>query len=312
MDFNIHERKNVMGMAQLMSNNDNSNEILELEKKIISGADIDIEQEQEYDIKEYQRSMERLEQNYNMNDFSSSKRDEPMESSDFNNSNNYDHNISSSAKRSESYDIDIEDDQLNYMTREQKKQSYVDNVLRDIDDDNNADIEFDIDKEKDEDDKNALLDQIDQIRDTLEDDGVLLTNVPIVTKNNSISDIKNVHKILRIKNDRNRYCSFAEEMILAGAHGIEYLFDGKNEWFGRKPDLIGWSNTVRIKLRRCRFETSTLIKEVMSDYNMGPAMRLILELVPSMFLYSRQKKLATTEQSDDDYNAAISNLNSME
>jgi hypothetical protein len=47
--------------------------------------------------------------------------------------------------------------------------------------------------------------------------------------------------VLRLKNDRNRYSSFAEEMILSMAYGLEYLFDGEKEWFGRKPDLVGWN-----------------------------------------------------------------------
>ena len=124
---------------------------------------------------------------------------------------------------------------------------------------------------------------------------------------------KNVYKILRLKNDRNRYCSFAEEIILAGAQGIEHLFDGKKEWFGRKPDLVGWHQTVKVKLRRMRFETSTMVQGVMQEYNMSPGMRLMLELIPSMFLYSRQRSLATRNHDnlniDIEYQNATSNLN---
>lgn len=195
------------------------------------------------------------------------------------------------------------------MTLEQKKQNYVDNVLRDIHDD--KDLEFDIDKEREEDDKNSLLEQIDMLRITLEDDGVDLSNIPKIGKNNTFSEIQNIYKILKLKNDRNRYCSFAEELILSGAYGLEFLFDGEKEWFGRRPDLVGWSNTCRLKLRRCRFQTSTLVKEFMQEYNMSPAMQLMIELIPSMFLYSRQKKLANNDNiaSDSKFNEAISNLN---
>ena len=50
---------------------------------------------------------------------------------------------------------------------------------------------------------------------------------------------------------------------------------------------------------------------MMQDYNMGPGMQLILELIPSLFLYSRQKKLANNDSISEDlrYNDAISNLN---
>jgi hypothetical protein len=125
-----------------------------------------------------------------------------------------------------------------------------------------------------------------------------------------MQDIQNVYKILRLKNDRNHYCSFAEEFILAGAYGLEYLFDGEKEWFGRKPDLIGWSKTVQVKLRRCRYQTSTFVKDFMQEYNFTPGVQILLELIPSMFLFSRRKKLAQ-DSNDDRYNEAFSSLNSL-
>lgn len=288
MEFNISNSKNIAGMAALMnSNSNNDREILELERQIISGADLDLEQEQIHELEQYKSEMERLSNSYNINE-------RPM-----------------NEPETDGDDFLLPmDNQLSYMTMEQKKQTHVDNVLKDIDDDNNS-LEIDIDRECDDDEKNELLNQIDMLRDTLEDDGIELKNIPIVTKNSSISDIKNIYKVLRLKNDRNRYCSFAEELILAGAYGIEHLFDGKNEWFGNKPSLVGWSNTVRIKLRRCRFETSTLVKEIIQDYNMGAGIRLALELIPSIFLYSRNTKLASKEGNDDEYNTAISNLNNL-
>ena len=37
---------------------------------------------------------------------------------------------------------------------------------------------------------------------------------------------------LKLKNDRNRLCSLAEEGILLMAAVIEYVFDGEKEYFG--------------------------------------------------------------------------------
>jgi hypothetical protein len=196
------------------------------------------------------------------------------------------------------------DKQLNYMTEEQKRQVYVDDVLHDMDTNS-----FDIDKEKEEDDKNSLLEQIDLLRTTLEEDGVDLNSVPMVNKDNALTDIQNVYKILRLKNDRNSYCSFAEEVLLSGAYGMEYLFDGKKEWLGRRIDLVGWSQTVKMKLRRIRYETSTFVQGVMQDYNISPGMRLALELLPSMFLFSRQKRIANDAYANADYGDDINRLN---
>jgi hypothetical protein len=196
------------------------------------------------------------------------------------------------------------------MTQEERKQNKINDVLIDIDD---KELEFNVDKEREEDDKASLLEQIDMLKITLEDDGIDVSGIPDIAKNSSIKDVQNVYKILRLKNDRNRYCSFAEEIILAGAYGMEYLFDGDKEWFNRKPDLTGWSDSVKIKLRRMRFETSTFVQEVMQEYNMSAGIRLALELIPSMFLYSRNRRISQKDNlvSDNQYKEAISNLNSM-
>lgn len=293
----LNDRKNIIGISSLMTGDNFENDkydILQLEREIISGADIDID-ESKNDALEYERDLERINNSFGTSNIQKETSWESKSNLELPKSNYY----------------DSVDDQLSSMTLEQKKQNYVDEALHDMDDDN-EDLEIDIDQEREEDDKNGMLEQIDQLRETLDDDGINLTNVPKVTKDNSINDIKNIYKILRLKNDRNRYCSFAEELILSGAYGIEYLFDGKNDWLGRKPDLTGWSNTVKVKLRRCRFQTSSLVKEMMQDYNMGSGMQLLLELIPSMFLYSRQKKMANSDTMNDDssYNDAISQLNS--
>ena len=196
------------------------------------------------------------------------------------------------------------------MTIEEHKQQKIKNVLNDI---GEKELEFNIDKERDEDDRASLLEQIDMLKVTLDDDGIDISNIPEITKHSSIKDVQNIYKILRLKNDRNRYCSFAEEIILSGAHGMEYLFDGEKEWFKRRPDLTGWSDSVKIKLRRMRFETSTFVQEVMQEYKMSSGVRLALELIPSMFLYSRNRRMTSKDNlvSDDKYKEAISNLNSM-
>lgn len=303
--------KNITGFSTLMKDDGNRYDILALEKEVIHGSNLLVEEED--NTNQFKQDMDRLANTFNINDFHNT--DEPPHIDMFNSSVNSNvnandirefasHNFSSNDNNGMGVDS-----QLQYMTLEQKKQNYVDDVLHDMD--NDETLEFDIDKEREEDEKNALLEQIDMLRDTLEDDGISLLNVPLVSKSNSISDIKNIYKILRLKNDRNRYCSFAEEIILSGAHGIEYLFDGKNDWFGRQPDLRGWSNTVRIKLRRCRFQTSSLVKEMMQDYSLSSGFQILLELIPSMFLYSRQKKIADQDHSADEsrYDDAISQLN---
>ena len=175
------------------------------------------------------------------------------------------------------------------MTNEEIKQQHI----RDVIGTNNKN-DFDMEKERDEDDIAKLLEEIDTLRMTLEDDGCSISNIPIVTDKDDIDKIRNIYKILKLKNDRIRYCGLAEETILSMAHGLEFLFDGEKEWLGRKPDLVGWSDTVKVKLKRSRYETSTLVRDIMQEYQMPIWVKLFFELVPSMFLYSRNKRIKQT------------------
>lgn len=312
MEFNLSDPKNIVGMSSLISD-DNSREILELEKQIMNG--INIKEEEIEDAKEYKKEMDNLSR-FNIGNFSFNDK---LQDDVYDNNPkdtlfpNVDMQPTIPVQQSTTFiPQSIEDNQLRYMTMEQKKQSHVDNVLHDLED--NREVEFDLDKEKEEDDKNSLLEQIDMLRQILEDDGIEVTNIPLVNKNSSFNDIQNVYKMLRLKNDRNRYCTLAEELILAGAYGMETLFDGEKEYFGRKPDLVGWSKTVQVRLKKCRYQTSTFVKDLMNGYNMSPGIQLLLELIPSMFLYSRKKKLYTQENkasaaNNMNYDQAFSELN---
>lgn len=195
------------------------------------------------------------------------------------------------------------------VTEEQKKQRILKHVLDGVEDQ-----KFSVEKEKEEDDKAILLEQIDMLITNLKDEGIDVSRVPEVDNSSPIEDIENVHKILRLKNDRNRYCSFAEECILAGSHTLEWMFDGKKQYMGRRPDLRGWSATVNIKLRRMRYDTSTFVSEVMQDYNLGHGTRILFELLPSLFLYSKMKKSQYADNliTSDEMNSAIDRIRDIE
>jgi hypothetical protein len=342
MENNLDDPKNIAGLSNLLKDDDvDSNmDLAELEKEIANGACIT--QEEEINIaEEYKNEMTRLSRNFDIgmnitepvkneispyaspiNTFTTAspkvspintpkKKFNTFVDSPRNDQINTYINPKSHPVEKEKINWNAynpEDYQLNNMTIEERKQDKINTVLYDIDD---RDLEFNIDKEREEDDKASLLEQIDMLKITLEDDGIDVSGIPDINKNSSIKDVQNVYKILRLKNDRNRYCSFAEELILAGAYGMEHLFDGKKEWFNRQPDLIGWADTVKIKLRRMRFETSTFVQEIMQEYNMSAGVRLALELIPSMFLYSRSRRISQKDNlvSDNQYKDAISKLN---
>jgi hypothetical protein len=223
------------------------------------------------------------------------------------------------SKKYESDDIDNAYDNIAYrprpqsygarITEDQKKQKILNHALAGMDDE-----KFSVEKEKEEDDKAIMLEQIDMLMTNLKDEGLDISRVPHVDNRSPMDDISSVHKILRLKNDRNRYCSFAEECILAGSHTLEWMFDGEKNYMGRKPDVRGWSATVNIKLRRMKYETSTFVSEVMQDYNLGPGTRILLELVPSLFLYSKMRKSQHADNliTSDEMNAAIDTIRDIE
>ena len=176
---------------------------------------------------------------------------------------------------------------LDTRTREQERRRHIETVMGNATEENS----FSFENEKREDMKCAKLAEIDTLMTSLAEDDVDLSRIPTVDRHTPYEEIESVLKILRHKNDSARYCSFAEEFLLFGAHGLEELFNGSRTWFGQyQPDLTGWHNHVQVKLRRMRGDTSQLVSTVMHDYNIGPGARIALELIPSMVLYSKMRK----------------------
>jgi hypothetical protein len=329
IDTNLDDPKNIAGLSGLLGS-ECGDDLDAIEREIADGAGMS-ENEEINIANDYRREMERLSRNFEIgkpvtgdpdNSLSpvASVRTQvhsptmsdvqtPVDMFNGGSLPDFGNDITDNDMRPEKYNP--VDQQLRNMTQEERKQEKIHQVLNNIDD---RELEFNIEKEKEEDDRASMMEQIDMLKITLEDDGIDISGVPKLCKNSSIKEVQTVYKIMRLKNDRNRYCSFAEELILSGAYGFEYLFDGKKEWFGRQPDLTGWSSTVKIKLRRMKFETSTFVGEVMAEYNMSAGMRLVLELIPSMFLYSRNRRISQSDSivSDTQFKDAISQLNSMD
>lgn len=312
LDRSIEDESSIIGSAGILANGDDDKEKMwDVERMVVSGQLGDGSSAREEDpLTDYKKTFrsgmlgssqhsshsEDNDVNDFMKEFTSSRDDTAAESEP-----RQMHYINSGYQRSS-------DENMEAMTQEQIKQQHINKVLGKDDDDI-----FDIDKEKEEDDKTAMLEQIDSLKETLVEDQVDISRVPEVNSNSSFDEIKSVLKVLTLKNDRNRYCSLAEELFLSGAYGLETAFDGQREWLGRKPDLTGWSDAVKIKLRRMRHETSTFVSGIMQEYKIGAGMRLLLELVPSMILHSRKRRQQVSKHDNiaDDiaYKEAIQQLN---
>ena len=195
---------------------------------------------------------------------------------------------------------------LSSRTHEQERHKHIDSVMGD------QPVGFSFEKEKREDIKCAMLAEVDSLMSSLVDEDIDVTRIPKVDRESSFAEVESVLKIMRHKNDHTRYCSFAEEFLLFGAYSFEDLFDGKRKWFGRySPDLTGWHNHVNVKLKRMRHDTGQIVSGVMQDYNIGPGLRVMLELIPNMVLYSKMRKQQHNQPgifSDDEMSQAAHNL----
>lgn len=202
------------------------------------------------------------------------------------------------------------DSELKRMTMEGQYQDQIRHVMRSVQVDPQAIDE--IAEEKDSDDKLSMLQDIDVLRETLEAEGANLSSIQKVTEKNTLSEIQDVYKRLRLKDDTSRSTLLCEEIIQAACSGIESLCNGKNEWFGHKPDLTGWSETVKVKLKRLRCETTTAMRSVMSGWQMSGLMRVAIEIIPTMFIHSRNIKTINSDSlaSSAEYQSAMSKIHS--
>lgn len=194
------------------------------------------------------------------------------------------------------------------LTLEEDSRRIISNMTREIKEDKT----FSLEDVRLNDDKAVLIEQVDTLRESLTEDGIDISNIPPVSANDSLDHIRTVYRSLVLKNDRKRYGTLADDIILLSAKGLEKTFNGDNEYFGYKPDLTGWSQTVRAKLKRMRYDTSHFMSGVMQDYKFSSGTRLLLELLPSMFLYSADRSSSRKETkkiNDGDFDKALHELN---
>lgn len=324
--------KNIIGIGNILID-DNELNIEELEKSILTGSQF-VKKDNVDLAKEYTKEIDDLSKKFGLNkpnDDNDSKDDTAdwspnfmarettprRDTSDFdtdsmfisqNQSSGQTHNQPPVEKKAIWSSFRPEDEQLNRMTNEERKQEHVNKVLGSMDKVND-DAEF-IQQEDNEDEMAKILEQIDLLKSNLESEGVDLSRIQDVNSSTSAKEAKSILRILQIKNDRLRYCDFFEEGILALAYGLEGVFNGNREIFGSKIDLTGYSDTVKVKLKRMRYDTSNFVSGIMQGYNISSGWRIALELIPSLFLYSRDRKLTAKDNliSDESYKKAMQDL----
>lgn len=277
LNFNksLNSRSNIIGTTDILNSDlgmldSNSKKI---EESLIKGYDITNEESN------YEDNLKKA-----LNDLTNINSDKDNSDSDNDNNDNnkkYDSNVTTYLSNDPKY---IK------RTEEEKKQQHISNVIKGMQKDIKYD-EFNIDKEKEEDDKIILIEQIDNLMDVLDSDNVNLSKIPTASLDMSIQKLREIKKILTLKNDRLRLCIAAEELILALVNILELICNGERDLLGIGicPDLTGWPATVRQKLRRMRPETSMMVSDFMRYYKISGTSRILIELIPSMLLYSKSR-----------------------
>ena len=196
----------------------------------------------------------------------------------------------------------------NNTKNEQYRHDVFSNVLHNIKP--NAEYTHDIYTEELKNKKSMILEQIQLLILLLKEENEDISNIPEVSENVTIERLDHIYKILKIKKDRNQFSTLGEEIIMFCVHLLESFFDGERVIFGKfQPDLTGWHNSVAVKLRKMKYETSTVISDIVQTYNISYGTRLAIELIPSLFLYSKMKSTCKKKYAKNDLADNLSNIN---
>lgn len=200
------------------------------------------------------------------------------------------------------------------MSQEQQKRQHIQHVFNNISHNGKVPMtNYDLMADREYEDKQMLLASIEELRDDLSQINIDISRIKEVDNTSSMAEIREVYNKLVYKNNSNNYSTFADELFLMGAQAAEFCFDGDKEWFGHRPDLTGWSNTVRGKLRRMRFTKTQIVRKIVDDYQIPPWLQIGMEVIPSAFTHSRHRKTAVRDSvvNNATYQSAIHDLNNI-
>jgi hypothetical protein len=306
----INYGSNITGLGLLLNQEkiSNSVNIEDMEKKLKSmyiedtEIELDVEDSSDKDpVKEYEMAMKEIESNVGNYDMDTktviSEIDNTIDQLESNVHQNTYQPFNSNPYAPPFSSYKAEDQYYTQKTREESLQNNIQSALSEV-----PNINFNMEQENEKEQKNHLLEVIESLKDDLEELGVKVDRIPHVSYESSLQSIEDVHKRLLFKYNKIKYNAIAEEALIACANLLELIFNGKNEYFGVKPDVIGYSDVVKSKLKRIRFETSTAVSKFVTHYDIGIGPRICMELLPSLITQSQRRRF----QNNDTINASFS------
>lgn len=226
---------------------------------------------------------------------------------------NYSHSYEPSAPPSPKNNRSSYNSKPSFKTEEEMDRARLNNIFKTYGiTDNRSDetVRARVQRTHDEDNKIRLLTRIEKLKAILDSQGIETSHIT-ADENSEMSELKESFQRLYSKHNTARCSSLFNELMMAGAYQLENLFDGKKEWFGRKPDMVGFADTMKVKLRRIEYDTSEYMAEKFEDSKISPFWRIMLEILPSIFTYSYSRSNAkrNSVNMEAQYRDAQSELN---
>lgn len=137
-----------------------------------------------------------------------------------------------------------------------------------------------------DDEKILMIDKIDEIKKILCKKDINIDNVPIVTYNSSLPEIKYTYRLLQVKNNRDLNINFTNTMVKISISLLEKVFDGQKTYFGITPNLTGYSKIAHITLQDLNLEAEQLSGEIFNRQSTNPALKIAAAIIPGMIYYS--------------------------
>ncbi len=330
---NIDNKNNIIGIS-LLEDDDNDLNLMELEKEIIQDIkpeDINYKNKDDDELKSIMRGIDSLDDDmikddrstmstivtkYNKidqnpeDDYTNGTEEfEETEEEQVNLTDNFVNEYSlKEPSQSEQHHarFEIKDPRVKNMTMEQLKQDRINSAyssLKNTEQYEDEEYEDEEDDEYKEADKIIIFNEYCDLRECLEEAKVNLSRVPKVTLDNDVTDISRALELLKLVETQSRYVGYAEETILTMASGVEVFLNGEREMFGSKPNAKGYSENLKIKLKRLRYHSSKAVEKVVkSSGSLSTAMIILLEIVPSLFTQirnnSKKKEMKDRESTE--------------
>ncbi len=145
-----------------------------------------------------------------------------------------------------------------------------------------------------EDEKNILIFDIEEYQEQLIDNDMMKEDKRYdVNTNTSLSKLREIHGLLKVKYYRSRYISVAINAIEGTAYVMGLIFNGERSIGSIEFDLTDWHKQVRKKALLMRSDIGSCFKDTMIQ-NTSPFTRIIMELGIHGFMYgvsnARKKK----------------------